>query len=49
MDITFKDFLVKYSNIEKTFVQDFNALFDNIYNENEFKIDLDILVKWLGI
>lgn len=49
-EISFKDFLKKYSNIEEQFIDDFINLFDDIEKkDNNFIVDFDVLVKWLGI
>jgi len=45
--IEIKDFLKKYSNISNQFIDDFFSINNYNYFENNFVIDLDIVVKWL--
>lgn len=48
--INFKDFLKKYSNLNNEFIDDFYNIYDfNINNNNDFIIDLEIIVKWLNM
>lgn len=45
-NISFKDFLKKYSNLNNEFIDDFYNIYDfNINNNNDFIIDLEIIVK----
>ena len=49
-NINFKDFLKKYSNLNNEFIDDFYNIYDfNINNNNDFIIDLEIIVKWLNM
>ncbi len=46
--LTFKEFLKKYSTLSNEFIDDFYKIYDyNIYNNNDFIIDLSIIAKWL--
>lgn len=47
----FKEFLIKYTTINSTFINDFNAIIKEEYLEkyNDFVIDSNILMKWLKI
>jgi len=48
--INFKDFLKKYSNLSNEFIDDFYNIYNfNEYNNNDFIIDLDIIIKWLDM
>jgi len=49
--ITFKDFLLKYSSINKTFLEDFNEIINENYLNmtDEFVINSNNLLKWLNI
>lgn len=43
------DFLKKYSDIDKNFIDDFYVFYDEEQNEYDFTIDLDKLAYWLEI
>jgi len=44
-----KDFLKKYSTIPNRFIDDFYGMFQlDTDIENKFKIDLDLVAKWLS-
>jgi phage anti-repressor protein len=48
--INFKDFLKKYSNLSNEFIDDFYNIYNfNEYNNNDFIIDLEIIIKWLDM
>ena len=49
--MNFKDFLLKYTTINKKFINDFENVFKEDYIEyyNDFLIDSELLRKWLGI
>ena len=43
-----KDFLKKYSTLSNDFIDDFYSIYNfNEYNNNDFIINLEIVVKWL--
>ncbi len=47
-NITFKDFLKKYSLLSNEFIDDFYSIYDfNENNNDTFIIDLEIIAKWL--
>lgn len=47
-NLSLKDFLKKYSTLSNDFIDDFYTIYDfNEYNNNDFIIDIDIVVKWL--
>jgi phage anti-repressor protein len=49
--ITFKEFLLKYSSINKTFLEDFNEIINENYLDmsNEFIVNSNNLQTWLNI
>ena len=48
-EITFKDFLKKYSMLSNEFIDDFYSIYDFNENNNEsFIINLDVVAKWLN-
>ena len=46
--IKLKEFLQKYSTIPNTFIEDFFCLFENSVSDQRFKIDLEVVAKWLN-
>jgi phage anti-repressor protein len=48
--INFKEFLKKYSNLNNEFIDDFYNIYDfNETNNNDFIINLEIIIKWLNM
>ena len=49
-NISFKDFLKKYSTLSNLFIEDFYTIYNYNENENEdFIINIDVISKWLEI
>lgn len=51
MDTNFYDFLIKYTDVNKKFIEDFRDIINEKFIENntDFVIDGDIFIKWLGV
>lgn len=48
--INFKEFLKKYYNLNNEFIDDFYNIYDfNETNNNDFIINLEIIIKWLNM
>ena len=42
-------FLKKYSNVPNEFINDFFNIAKESFNDNDFAIDFDVVVKWLKV
>lgn len=47
--MNFQDYMKKFTTIDPKFIDDFFSLYDQETSDNDFVIDLDIVIKWLGM